>query len=49
MLLTMFRQAISVHWKELLCRLLTANVTEDIVLEEKLEPGIVALKKIYGN
>lgn len=34
---------------QLLCRLLTADVTEDIVFEEELEPGMVALKKIYGN
>lgn len=32
---------------QLLCRLLTADVTEDIVFEEELEPGMVALKKIY--
>nr|XP_034309502.1 uncharacterized protein LOC117683779 [Crassostrea gigas] len=31
---------------QLLCRLLTADVTEDIVFEEELEPGMVALKKI---
>lgn len=34
---------------QLLCRLLTADVTEDIVFAEELKSGLVALKKIHGN